>query len=95
MIKVVAKMTLSSEAAESALPVLEELIAATVQEEGCVNYNFCQSTASADEFAIIETWETQEALDVHSVSEHFSRLVPQLADLATGDIEISSYTVQI
>ncbi|MCL2529130.1 MAG: antibiotic biosynthesis monooxygenase [Coriobacteriia bacterium] len=95
MIKVVAKMTLSPEALESAMPILEELIAATVLEDGCVNYNFCQHTESADTFAIIETWETQESLDVHGKSEHFGRLVPQLAGLATGDIEISAYTVQI
>jgi len=95
MIKVVAKMTLSPEAKENALPVLEELIAMTVQEDGCVNYNFCADNANADEYAIIETWETQEALDVHSNSEHFGRLVPKLADLATGDIQIFAYTVLI
>ena len=95
MIKVVAKMTLSPEAAENAMPILVELIAETVKEEGCINYNFCQSTADADTFAIIETWKTQEALDVHSKSDHFAKYVPQLADLATGDIEISSYTVHI
>jgi len=95
MIKVVAKMILSPEAKESALPILDELIATTVQEEGCVNYNFCQDNEKSDHFAIIETWETQEALDVHSNSEHFARLVPQLADLATGDIQIFAYTVLI
>ena len=95
MIKVVAKMILSPEAKDAALPVLEELIATTVQEDGCVNYNFCQDNGKSDHYAIIETWETQEALDIHSASEHFARLVPQLADLATGDILIFAYTVLI
>ena len=93
MIRVVAKMTISPEAKDNALPIIDELISATVQEEGCVNYNFCQDTENPDAYAILETWETPETLDAHGKSEHFTRLVPQLAALATGEVQITAYLV--
>jgi len=93
MIKVVAKCTIAPENKDSAMAVLEELVSTTVQEDGCINYNFCADVKGNGEYAILETWETQEALDVHSASEHFGRLVPQLAALAAGEIEITAYSV--
>jgi len=95
MIKVVAKMNISTEAIGSAMPLIEELIAATVQEEGCIAYNFCKELGSADAYAILESWETQEALDAHSSSEHFIRILPQLGAFVTGDVAITAYEVLV
>ena len=45
--------------------------------EGCLGYDVFESGTRPDVFAIIETWESQEALDVH----HASPMMGQLAAL--------------
>ena len=93
MIKVVARLNFTSEGLEKLMPVIEELVAATVQEEGCVSYNFCKNVEVADAYAINETWESMAALDAHLNSEHFIRLVPQLRAEALGERDTSLYEV--
>jgi quinol monooxygenase YgiN len=93
MLKVVAKMTVAPEAKDSVTALVEELVAATVKEDGCINYNFCQELEGTDSYAIIETWASKEALDAHMQSEHFTRLIPEISALVTGEIEIAVFTV--
>ncbi|MCL2807901.1 MAG: antibiotic biosynthesis monooxygenase [Coriobacteriia bacterium] len=93
MIKVTATLVIPTETKDDAMVVIEELVATTVLEDGCINYNFCQETVGVDAYAILETWESKEALDAHMKTEHFTRLVPQLSALAKGDIVLSVYEV--
>ncbi|MDR2035465.1 MAG: antibiotic biosynthesis monooxygenase [Coriobacteriales bacterium] len=95
MLKVVATMQIAPEVKGDVTPLIEKLVAATVQEEGCINYNFCKLTESAEAYAIIETWENAETLDVHGKSAHFTELIPQIAELVIGEIDIAVFEVLI
>jgi len=95
MLKVVAKMSFTPEAKDSALPLVKELVAATVQEKGCLGYNFCQQAESTDAYAMIESWETPEALDAHMKSEHFTTILPQISALGKGETEIAVFEVLV
>ncbi len=93
MLKVVAKMAISAENIDKVIPLASELVAATVKEDGCINYNFCHSTDSPESYAIIETWESKEALDLHMQSEHFTGLVPQISSHIEGEFDIAVFEV--
>ena len=95
MLKVIAKMNIAPEEEDAAVELAKELVAATLREEGCISYNFCKELDADDSFAMIETWESQEALDKHMQSEHFTRLLPQLQQHCYGDLTISVYTALV
>lgn len=95
MIKVVAGMDIPSDKIDSAMGIINELVAATVQEAGCISYNFCKATGSADSYAFIESWQDQAALDAHMASEHFGRLLPALEDYSVGETQIAVFEVVV
>lgn len=71
-------------------PLLEtakELVAYSLRDKGCVDYDIYQSATNDDRYMIIETWENHHDLEKHKNSEHFKRLVPKLEDLATLTLE--------
>lgn len=43
-------------------------------EEGCLKYEYYNSTTDDDELLLIEKWKDSEAIDVHKNTEHFKRL---------------------
>jgi quinol monooxygenase YgiN len=64
-----------------ALEVYRELVAATRQEDGCLSYELLQQTDDPTRFVLVEEWESQEHLDAHTRTEHFTRLVAELESL--------------
>jgi len=95
VLKVVAKMNIASDEEDAVVELAEELVASTLCEEGCISYNFCHEVDENvdDSFAMMETWESQEALDKHMQSEHFTRLLPQIQQHCYGELIITIYEV--
>lgn len=91
MIRVVARFQLKAGLVEQAKQLAQELIDLTRTEDGCISYDLAQSVKDESALVILEAWETQKALDIHSASEHFNRLVPQLADLCTTPPVVDAY----
>jgi quinol monooxygenase YgiN len=77
-IKVVAREKLKSGAKDAALEIFREMIELTRKEKGCVAYNLHEALDNPDVLAMIEIWESKEALDAHMNSEHFKRLIPKV-----------------
>lgn len=91
MIRVVANFHLKKENVEEAIKLAKEMVEATRKEEGCVQYDLAQSPESPEKIVILEAWETKEAIDTHSASEHFTRIVPQVAAMCVEPPVVSSY----
>lgn len=91
MIKVVAKRKFSKENLQKAIDLYSELINETRKEKGCIAYNLFQDTNNECILSMIEEWESKEYLDVHSKSEHFTRLVPQIGKLGEGEATVNTY----
>ena len=63
----------------------KELVAATLANDaGVIEYDILTSTTRPLELMIYETWKDQAALDAHSASDHFKRLVPALGALCSS-----------
>jgi len=79
MVRVVAQFFFQEGKADEALVLIKELVAETKKEAGCISYDAFTDMGDKNHVFIIECWESQEVLDIHSNSKHFTTLVPQIA----------------
>jgi quinol monooxygenase YgiN len=72
---------------ERAREVLHDLVAPTLDEAGCINYDLHQSADDPALFVFHENWTTAAALEAHSQSEHIARFQKRCGEvLAEGPI---------
>lgn len=69
----------------------KELVAASLKDAGNLAYDIFSSTTDSTKLLIFESWQGQSALDKHSASAHFTRLVPEIQNLATMTVETFKY----
>lgn len=91
MIKIVAKSVLKDGQKDTYLQLTKELIEKSRQETGCISYHLFQDINDASVLTFIEEWQDKKAIDLHNTSEHFTRIVPLLADLRIGTGEVNLY----
>ena len=92
MVNVLAHFRLKEDSLPQVKALAEELVTATRQEAGCIRYELLQEEGNALHLVMQETWTSQTALDSHSSSEHFTRIVPLLAALCAQPPEVEQYT---
>lgn len=81
MIRVVARGVFRPGTVEQALQIYMQLAAQSRLEEGCLEYVVCRDMADQQVLTVLESWRSEQALQAHMVSPHFTRLVPRLAEL--------------
>jgi quinol monooxygenase YgiN len=67
---------------------LDQLVAASKQEEACLQYELYQSAADETQFIFHETWASEEGLDQHVKQEHFQLFSQQITELIDGPLSI-------
>lgn len=92
MIRVIARTLVREECIETYCALAKEMVAQTQKESGNVSYTLNRSAENPRLFAMIEVWESRAALDAHMATEHFRRLVPQMADFAEEKYPLELYT---
>ena len=91
MIKIVAKLPVKHECVDAFKAGAEELVKKSAAEAGNVFYSLNASKTVPDLFAFIECWKDQDAVDTHNVSEHFTTILPKLAEMCDGEITIDLF----
>jgi len=91
MITIVAKSRVIKGQEEAFTAMTKELIEASQLEEGCLSYDLYRDISDPQVFTFIEVWQDQAAIDRHNASEHFTRVVPQLAAFREGPSEVRLY----
>jgi len=81
IVTVVATIKVKDDMVNNVRKELESLVTATVQEEGCINYNLHQSIDESSLFIIYENWENKDALDRHMATPHFTAWREKAKDL--------------
>lgn len=58
---------------------LKELLKSTIEEskkeEGCLMYEVFQTKSNPVEFIVIDSWESEEALNKHYETSHYSNFI--------------------
>ena len=76
-IAVVAKEKIKPGQEEAFIACMAEMFELTRQEAGCISYDLYKPENDPEaDFAMVELWESKEALDAHMASEHFQRIIP-------------------
>lgn len=68
---------------EEFLAVVNPLIEATREEEGCVQYNLYESIEEANAFIMVEIWEDQKAIDGHNKSPLLLELFNKIPEFSS------------
>ena len=92
MIKVVARTKVREECIEAYHALAREIVEETKKDRGMIAYTMNQSTTDKQLHAMIEAWEDMESLKAHMASEHFQRIVPQMAQYAEEAYPPEIYT---
>ncbi|MEP3051834.1 MAG: putative quinol monooxygenase [Erythrobacter sp.] len=70
MLHVVGTFRLPPEMLQDAWAVMQEMIEASLEEEGCVAYSYAQDMLEPGLIRVNETWSDAGALEEHFASEH-------------------------
>ena len=72
------------ECVETFQALARELVEKSRAEAGNVSYSLNQSTADPRLHCFLEVWKDQAAIDAHNATDHFTGILPKLAEL-TGE----------
>ena len=70
-VKVVTRVVAQTDKAEEVRDLLTALVEPTRGEPGCLGYELLQNRSDPKDFAIVQEWESDAALEGHFESEHF------------------------
>ena len=80
MVLKIAKQVVKEGKAEDFLKALKPLEEASNKEEGCIEYILYNDRENSNIFTVVEKWKDMAAIEAHNSSEHFTAIVPKLAD---------------
>jgi quinol monooxygenase YgiN len=75
------------------LTVLGSLVEPTRKELGCLSYILLQNNEDPTDFAFVEEWQSNAALESHLASKHFKDALITLPNLLAVEPEIRRYHV--
>jgi len=67
------------------------LVEPTVKEAGCIRYELCQDLAEPNRFAMIECWESEQALQAHLAQPSLQQAVARLAPMASASPSVQRF----
>ena len=94
-VKVVAKHVIKDGSKEALTAILEELVQKTRLENGNISYSLYEALNDPNVVTMLEEWESQEALDAHMKTEHFTRIIPQTGEFLAAPVTIDVYKKQL
>ena len=81
MIHILASFEVKNDKLSDFIKLCNELIEESRKEEGCVSYHLQQNTERENYLVFVEEWKSDEAIEKHNSSEHFTRIVPLLVEM--------------
>lgn len=91
MIIVMGKLRIDAAAIEAALPAAQKVVAATQQEEGCLQYDYSRDISDPEVFHITERWTSREALGAHLKTPHVAEWIAVLQTMTMKERFIKLY----
>lgn len=70
-LKIVAIITVKPEQIRDMLPLFQEIVQGSQEEDGCISYNLHQDIKDSTKFIMLEEWKSQDAINYHNNTDHF------------------------
>lgn len=87
MIRLNAFLKVNEKDRQRVLSLANQLVDKSRQDEGCISYDFFESTTIPGVFMFCETWKDQESLDKHANAPHFLHLVSEIETFGKMKLE--------
>jgi len=91
MITIVAKNSIKQGKADEFKVLAEKLINESRKESGNISYNLYEDVKNCNILTFIEEWESEDAINIHFNSKHFTSIVPKFAELGESQSEVNLY----
>jgi quinol monooxygenase YgiN len=88
----VATLTVKPEAVEDFIKTINDLVAPTLSEEGCIDYEFHRSNQDLNEFVLIEHWRSQRDLDAHFAQPYTAAALDRFPQLLSREMRLQFLT---
>ncbi len=88
MISIVAKFTVNEADEANFLTLIDDLGKSSRAEEGCIEYILHKDIKKPYTYCLIEKWKSQETVDIHNNTPHFTNIVPKIVAIAKVEIEV-------
>ena len=92
MIHILAGFKVKNDKLSDFIKLCNELIEESRKEEGCVSYHLQQNTERENYLVFVEEWKSNEAIEKHNSSEHFTRIVPLLVEMCENAPVIQTFS---
>jgi quinol monooxygenase YgiN len=89
--KLISKRIIKEGKVEEVIKLYRELVEFSRKEEGCIVYELYQDEKNSSILTVIEDWQSKDALDKHTSSQHFIRLVPMISELTEKKLDMNIY----
>jgi quinol monooxygenase YgiN len=73
--------------------LLERLAEASRQDKGNIRFDVLQHAMRANHFTVVETWQSQSALDAHAAAAHTRQYRDQLQPMTGSPLDERVYNV--
>lgn len=93
MIVIVGYAYIKEDKIDTILHLIDELVAKSNQEEGCISYQFYRDLHEPTKFIFVEEWVNLEALETHFTTPHLQEYSRHLPDVLARELEIKRYHV--
>lgn len=70
------------------LGFMADMVEKSRAESGCIFYTLFEEVEAENQFAIIEKWQDQKAVDQHNETMHFQSFVDKINDYLMKDFDI-------
>lgn len=67
---------------------MADMVTKSREEDGCIFYALFEEADHENQFAIVEKWQDQAAVDLHNETPHFKNFVAQINEYLTKDFDI-------
>ena len=94
MIIVHGTIPIKADSREEALRLARRMTEATLNELGCISYEFFVGLSDPNTLMLFQEWESMEALMAHFQTEHMDEFMKELPAILNGDVTTRRYAVQ-
>ena len=92
MIHILASFQVKNDKLSDFIKLCNKLIEESRKEEGCVSYHLQQNTERENYLVFVEEWKSNEAIEKHNASGHFTRIVPLLVEMCENAPVIQTFS---
>lgn len=65
------------------------------KNKGCISYELFEVEGDTGHMVFIETWKDKSALDAHSKTEHFVRIIDELTKMSYKEAVVTAMTQKL